>query len=241
MNEVMKTIFERKSVRDYENKEISEEERRLILEAACAAPTAGNQQLYTIIDVKDGSLKDALVDTCDHQDFIAKAGMVLIFCADTLKWHEGFKDCDCKPRSRGVGDLLLAVCDACIAAQNAVIAAESLGIGSCYIGDIMENYERQRELLKLPDYVFPCAMLVLGYPTEAQKQRTKVKRAPLELIVSENGYPEMDENYRKGLFYKGSVQSYEEWMKAFCDRKYNSGFSREMSRSVKEYLKQYES
>ncbi|MBQ5444555.1 MAG: nitroreductase family protein [Erysipelotrichaceae bacterium] len=240
MNEVIRTIMDRKSVRDYEEKKISEEEKRLILQAACAAPTAGNQQLYTIIDVTDQDIKDALVKTCDDQEFIAKAKMVLVFCADTRKWHEGFKDCDCDPRNRGVGDLFLAMSDACIAAQNAVIAAQSLCIGSCYIGDIMENYEMQRELLKLPDYVFPCAMLVFGYPTKSQRERTKARRAPLERIVSENKYPDMDKEYRKDLFYKGSVQSYEEWMKAFCNRKYNSDFSKEMTRSVKAFLKQFE-
>ena len=240
MNEVIRTIMDRKSVRDYEEKKISEEEKRLILQAACAAPTAGNQQLYTIIDVTDQDIKDALVKTCDDQEFIAKAKMVLVFCADTGKWHEGFKDCDCDPRNRSVGDLFLAMSDACIAAQNAVIAAQSLCIGSCYIGDIMENYEMQRELLKLPDYVFPCAMLVFGYPTKSQRERTKARRAPLERIVSENKYPDMDKEYRKDLFYKGSVQSYEEWMKAFCNRKYNSDFSKEMTRSVKAFLKQFE-
>ena len=240
MNEVIKTIMNRKSVRAYEDRKISKEDKQTILEAACAAPTAGNQQMYTIIDVTDQKIKDKLVDTCDHQDFIAKADMVLVFCADARKWHEGFVDCNCEPREQGVGDLMLAVSDTCIAAQNAVIAAESLGIGSCYIGDIMENGEAQRELLQIPDYVFPCAMLVMGYPSEDQIKRQKVKRAPLEYIVCENRYPEMDEKYRKGLFDKGSSRmTYEEWMKAFCERKYNSDFSREMTRSVKEFLKQY--
>lgn len=83
-------------------------------------------------------------------------------------WKQG-----CEPRKPGVGDLMLAVTDTVIAAQNAVVAAESFGLGSCYIGDIMENCEEQRRLLCLPDYVFPAAMLVLGWPTEQQKQRPK--------------------------------------------------------------------
>ena len=73
MNEVIRTIMDRKSIRAYEAKDISEEEKRIILEAACAAPTAGNQQMYTIIDVTDQSIKDKLVHTCDHQEFIAEA------------------------------------------------------------------------------------------------------------------------------------------------------------------------
>lgn len=240
MNDVVKSLIDRKSVRVFTEREIAEEEKHLILECAVNAPTAGNQQLYTIIDVTDQNIREALVKTCDNQPFIAEAKMVLIFCADCRKWYEGFKDMGCHPRNPGVGDMLLAVSDANIAAQNAVIAAESLGIGSCYIGDIMENYEKQRELLRLPQFVFPAAMLVFGYPTKQQMDREKPKRAPLDVIVSENAYPEMDKEYREKLFaYKASDGDYARWMKAFCDRKYNSDFAMEMTRSVGQYLDQF--
>lgn len=85
---------------------------------------------------------------------------MLVFCADCLKWYKAYCVGGCDARKPDVGDLLLAVSDAYIAAQNAVVAAESLGIGSCYIGDIMENIETQREILGLPRYVFPAVMLV---------------------------------------------------------------------------------
>lgn len=240
MNQTIEALLNRKSVRVFTEKEITQENKELILQCATAAPTAGNQQLYTIIDVTSQELKDALVKTCDNQPFIATAKMVLIFCADCRKWYEGFKGANCMPRKPGVGDLLLAVSDANIAAQNAVTAAESLGIGSCYIGDVMENCERQRELLNLPEYVFPAAMLVFGYPTEQQIERPKPERAPMEVIVSENRYPEMDDNYYNALFGYQTNDDYDRWMKAFCDRKYNSDFSVEMSRSVNEYVKQFQ-
>lgn len=135
---------------------------------------------------------------------------------------------------------LLAVSDATIAAQNAVVAAESLGIGSCYIGDIMEHCELHQELLGLPKYVFPAAMLVFGYPTEQQKERTKPERADLRHIVHENTYRHMDACELRELFAKKqAVKTYEEWMSAFCNRKYNSDFSIEMSRSVSAYLKNF--
>ena len=67
-----------------------------------------------------------------------------------------------------------------------VVAAESLGIGSCYIGDIIENYETVSELLELPDYVLPAAMVVYGYPTESQKSRKKPIRFEKKYIVFEN-------------------------------------------------------
>ena len=81
---------------------------------------------------------------------------------------------------------MLAVNDAVIAAQNAVCASESLGIGSCYIGDIMEQCEFHRQLLQLPPYVFPAAMLVFGYPVQQQKEREKPVRCDLNYIVHEN-------------------------------------------------------
>lgn len=241
MNEVLKQLYARKSVRVFTDKDISAEDKALILRAAAEAPTAGNQQLYTIIDVTDNSLKGKLAVSCDNQPFIAKAKMVLIFCADCQKWYDAFSKAGCQPRKPGVGDLLLAVSDTNIAAQNAVTAAESLGIGSCYIGDIMENCEIHREMLGLSEYVFPAAMLVFGYPTEQQKERQKPMRADMKHIVHENGYRRMDECELEELFSpKATEKSYHDWMNAFCDRKYNSDFSREMSRSVREYLKNFE-
>lgn len=240
MNEVIKQLYERKSVRAFTDREITREDKRLILEAASMAPSAGNQQLYTILHITDQDLKDRLSETCDHQPFIAKAKMVLVFCADFQKWYDAFELAGCKPRKPEAGDLMLAVMDTAIAAQNAVTAAWSLGIGSCYIGDIMENCEIHRELFGLPPYVFPAVMAVFGYPTKQQEERVKPRRVDLEHLVHENAYRRMDETELKGMFAeKGGNQTYDEWITAFCKRKYNSDFSREMSRSVAEYMKNF--
>lgn len=244
MTQTIKELFSRKSVRAFSGEKIPPEHKTLILEAAVNAPTAGCQQLYTIIDVTDQDLKEQLVGTCDNQPFIAKADMVLVFCADCRKWYEAYLDADCEPRAPGEGDFLLAVTDAAIAAQNAVTAAWSLGIGSCYIGDVMENCEKQRELLKLPSFVFPAAMLVFGYPTKQQLEREKPKRADMKYIVSENRYPEHSPEDRQEMFFgsRGYAEAkleYTTWMRAFHMRKYNSDFAREMTRSVREYLKDY--
>ena len=138
-NPVIQQLYDRKSVRVYTDQSISEENIQIILDAAAQTPTAGNQQLYTILRITDPEKKHALSISCDNQPFIEDAKLVLVFCADCLKWYKAFKAAGCEPRMPGVGDLLLAVNDANIAAPNAVIAAQSLGIGSCYIGDIMEN------------------------------------------------------------------------------------------------------
>lgn len=239
MNTIIESLMNRKSMRVFEKKEISQENKELILKAATAAPTAGNQQLYTILDITDQGIKDKLAVTCDNQPFIATAPMVLIFCADVKKWYDAFVEADANPRKPGVGDLLLAVSDANIAAQNAVVAAESLGIGSCYIGDIMENREEHKRLLNLPDWVFPAAMLVFGYPTQQQLERQKHQRADMQYIVHKNGYKALSSQQLRNMFDKKTgSKSYDEWMKAFCERKYNSDFSKEMTRSVMAYLKE---
>ena len=126
-------------------------------------------------------------------------------------------------------DLWLALSDANIAAQNAVTAAWSLGLGSCYIGDILEHAERHRELLNLPEYVVPAAMAVFGYPTAQQLERTKPARRALEHIVHENAYRRMDAGELEAMLAgNAGARPYADWLDAFCRRKYNSDFSREM-------------
>lgn len=240
MNDMIKCLTERKSIRSYTNQEISPDCKELILRAAMEAPTAGNQQLYTILDITSQGLKDRLAVTCDNQPFIAKGKMVLIFCADFQKWYQAFTLAGCSPRKPGPGDFLLAVEDAAIAAQNAVTAAESLGIGSCYIGDIMENYEVHKELLGLPEFVFPALMLVFGYPTAQQKEREKPKRAPLDFIVHENIYPHFSQEELRQNIADIKVEDFDSWMERFCKRKYQADFSLEMSRSVAAALKNFQ-
>lgn len=239
-NTLIQQLMNRKSMRIFENRPILPDEKSQIIQAAMEAPTAGNQQLYTILDITDPSLKEQLSESCDHQPFIAKAPLVLIFCADCLKWLSIYKEAGCPAREPGAGDLLLAVTDAAIAAQNAVTAAWSLGIGSCYIGDIMEQYETHRSILNLPKYVFPAAMVVFGYPTEQQKARPKPQRFAVSDIVCENTYRvKTGEELRQMLAKECPDDQFDSWVTAFCNRKYNSDFSKEMTRSVKKYLKDF--
>jgi nitroreductase len=155
MNETIKLIKKRTSLRKYAPEPISKEHLDIILESAMRAPTAGNMMCYSIIVVEDRAKKEILSHSCDEQPFIAKAPVVLIFTADYQKWYDFYRvnevDKYCMENGMDLfkpseASLLLAMEDALIAAQNAVVAAESLGIGSCYIGDIMEQYEKHREL-----------------------------------------------------------------------------------------------
>ncbi len=240
MDPVIQSLYDRKSVRAYTGDKIPESDIQTILAASVQAPTAGNQQLYTIVRITDPEKKHQLSISCDNQPFIEQADLVLVFCADCLKWYQAFIEAGADPRDPSAGDLLLAVCDAVIAAQNAVVAAEALGIGSCYIGDIMENMETQREILGLPRYVFPAAMVVFGYPTEQQKHRQKPERVDLQYIVHENAYHSFTAEELRDMFAKKtSTRNFEDWMQAFCARKYNSDFAIEMQRSVNKYLEEF--
>ena len=247
MNETIRLLFERKSVRVYTGQKISDENKNLILDAAIQAPTAGNMHLYSIIDITDRQIIDRLAINCDHQAFIAQAAMVLIFCADYQRTYDGFAltQSDISIQKPRVGDLLLACNDAIIAAQNAVMAASSLGIGSCYIGDILENTERNTELLHLPAFVLPITMLVFGYPTQQQIDRKKPARIGREFIVHENRYQQMDANQYENMIEAQSklagtpAVSVNNYYSDLYKRKYQAAFTQEMNRSADVMIKKW--
>jgi len=243
MNEIIQSLFKRKSVRQFGERPVSPEEKTLILESALQAPTAGNQNLYTILDITDEGLKQSLSVYCDNQPFIAKAPLALLFLADCRRWYDSYVAAGIQARPPEKGDLLLAVADAVIAAQNTVVAAESLGIGSCYIGDILEQEEKVREALGLDEYVFPAAFVVYGFPTKGQIERVKPGRPPLSYIVQENHYRSLSEKEHRQMFLeKGAIkreEEFEEYIKAFYERKYSSGFAKEMNRSASRYLEHF--
>ena len=243
MNETIKSLFERKSTRKYEDRPILLGEKKIIMEAALQAPTAGNQNLYTILDITDQGLKQALSVYCDDQPFIAKAPLALVFLADCRRWYDSYRFAGQDARAPGEGDLFLAVADAVIAAHNSVVAAWALGIGSCYIGDILEREEDVRKALLLDEWVFPAAFVVYGYPTQGQKDRVKPARPPLSYIVQENRYRRMSDNeHRKMFLEKGVInreEDFDEYIKTFCERKYMSSFAGEMNRTARRYLEHF--
>ena len=254
MNQTMELLLNRKSVRAYEEKEISKEVKDTILTATMRAPTAGNMMLYSIIEVKDQGAKNRLVKTCDNQPFIAKAPLVLLFLADYQRWYDYFhisgveQHCEQKEitmRKPQEGDLFLACCDALIAAQTAVIAAESLGIGSCYIGDIMENYEAHKAMFELPKYVFPITLVCFGYPTRQQQKRLLTQRFDEKYMIFEDCYRRFDMASFKEMYQERHAQMLGEKKELkgalnvgqmIYQRKFDSDFAHEMNRSVQAML-----
>ena len=254
MNEVIQTLLNRKSIRAYEDRPISPEVKNEILCATLRAPTAGNMMLYSIVDITERRIKDTLAQTCDDQPFIAQAPMVWLFLADYQRWIDYFRCSDvdkaCRqrevaPRQPAEGDLLLACCDALIAAQTAVVAAEALGVGSCYIGDILEKYEVHRELFNLPDYVIPIGLLCFGYPASEQQEQEQTTRFDRCFIVFENRYRRLsDEDFaemyreRQARWLSRGVKAdgIENFGQLMYFRKFAAAYSREMNRSVRVML-----
>lgn len=255
MNNTIETIMNRGSLRKYKEQDISKEHLDIILKSAMRAPTAGNMMTYSIITVRNKETKSKLAVSCDNQPFIAKAPLILIFLADYSKWYKYYEINNTREFQESKGEVfegpsygrfIISIEDAVIAAQNAVLAAESLGIGSCYIGDIIEHKEYHKELFNLPSYVYPVAMLTLGYYPENYKVPIK-DRFHEKYVVFEETYKALSIEDIKDMFKekdklfteknKYNAENYAQMHYSF---KVNTDFAKEMTRSVKEALKEWE-
>jgi len=246
INETLKIIENRRTIRAYSKKKLSQKEIDTIIRGAIRAPTAGNMMMYSILQITEIEMKEKLVKTCDNQPHIAKAPLVLIFLADMQRWWDYFSISKVPELCEEIGeifqtpqesDLLLASCDALIAAQNAVITAESLGIGSCYIGDIMENYEIHREIFNLSRWVFPIAMVCFGYPKGDKEKIPLTSRFPQKFIHFKNRYKRLNKQELNEMFQNTERKIVEKNAKNIGQdvylRKTGADFSKEMRRSVK--------
>lgn len=242
-NETLELLRRRRSTRTYSAEPITGDERQAIFHSALRAPTAGGMVLYSIIEVTDQAIKDRLAITCDDQPFISTAPLVLVFVADYQKWTDLFA-LDEQPRPCGPGDLLLACCDALIAAQNAVVAAESLGIGSCYIGDILENGEEHAALLALPPHTMPVAMVCFGKPRRAPEPIAHFGQR----LVHENRYERLAPEEREAMAAElqrfhaphGLPDGVARYPQAVYRRKIASAFMQEMNRSAVWWLERWQ-
>lgn len=255
MNPTLKQLYNRKSIRAYQDRPVADEKVDLILGAVRRGPTAGNLSLYSVIKVADQGKKETLSRTCDNQPFIAGAPLVLLFLADYQRLYDYMKQSGASEfaaekgldfRTPDLGNLMLACQDAMIAAQTAVTAAESLGLGCCYIGDIIENYEEHRKLFDLPDYVFPISLVVAGYPLSDYHLRRSAPRPAKESVFFTDRYRRLEGDELTSLYdpiakrrnpkgeFPDGAPNYG------CDilqRKYASDFAAEMKRSVEAAMK----
>ncbi|BES64171.1 nitroreductase family protein [Gottschalkiaceae bacterium SANA] len=247
MNPILQAIEKRQSLRNFGGPLVTDEEREAILHAALRAPTAGNMMMYSIVQIRSKETLKTLAETCDHQPFIGKASFGLLFLADLQKWHDYFcsvgleKDFTAKELEPKASDLYLGLNDAIIAAQTAVIAAESLGVGSCYIGDIVENKEIHQEMFSLPRWVFPAAFLVFGKAPEGAS-RPMTPRFDEKYVVFDESYQVLEADDFSEMFARYTEKE-KAWGLSFGEklfkRKMVSDFAMEMDRSVRAYVSEW--
>ena len=239
-NSTIDVLVNHTSIRKFNRQEISDEAVNTIVEAAKRGATAGNMMLYSIVKIRSKSALKSLSESCDDQPFIADASLALLFVLDHNKWQKYFEISGLPERIKGfsgpsISDFVLAMQDATIAAQNAVIAAESMGIGTCYIGDIMEQYEMHKALFNLPEYTMPAILVVFGHYDHKPVLRPRFEN---EFTVFEETYPEIDEAFIHKMF-KAKDESTEDFAYKFYMRKKDADFFKEMNRSIHKYLSEW--
>ncbi|MCM3618060.1 oxygen-insensitive NADPH nitroreductase [Sutcliffiella horikoshii] len=187
MNQTIETILSHKSVRKFEDKALTDEQIKVIVQSAQAASTSSFVQAYSIIGVKNKEKKSRLAELAGNQPYVEDSGHFFIFCADFHR-HAVIGDMegtDVTASIESTEKFMVALIDASLAAQNATVAAESMGLGICYIGGIRSNIQEVAELLKMPAHTIPLFGLAVGYPA----QDTGVKpRLPMENIYHEDEY-----------------------------------------------------
>jgi nitroreductase len=256
MNQTLEIIEKRSSVRRYSSQPLIPEERDAILNAAFRAPTSGAMMLYSIIEVEDQSIKERLAEI-SQQVFIAKAPYLLLFLADCQRWMDiyAFSGVEERCRELGIpfrtphsGDLMLACSDALIAAQTAVIAAESMGIGSCYVSDVLKHYEVHQQIFDLPRYALPVTLVSFGRPVNPDLPRRQIPRFDRRFIAHTDRYRHIAREEVGEMFHLFEQQSGMQWplspeAENFGQenylRKFNSDVMMEINRSVNEMLKNW--
>ncbi len=165
MNETIKKMLEHRSIRAYLNKPVEEELLSQILKCIQAAPNWVNMQHVSIIVIKDENRRREMAELCGEQAHIAQAPIFLVFCADFYRTNLASKKYgqDMSQIMGGIDNVIVAAHEVGIAVGTAVVAAESLGLGTVPIGDVRLNAFKIIELLNLPKYVIPILGLCVGY------------------------------------------------------------------------------
>ena len=166
---VFEAIFNRRSTRSFKRDEVDDKLIGVMLYSAVHAPSAGNTQEWKFLVVKDGDIKKQLSKAALNQSFIAQAPVVIVICMDQEKIKLRYGE-------RGV--TMYALQDTANATMLMMIAAEALGLNTCWVGAFDE--EKLDHILELPTQVRPIAMLAVGYSDE---KPLKPRRIPFETLT----------------------------------------------------------
>ena len=228
MNPVLECLFKHRSIRRYKDQPVEDEKIQLIIKAAQAAPNWCNGQQVSIIAVKDKERKNRIQKYCGDQKYIGTCSVFLVFCSDFYRISLAFeKDGKSKESFQKyithIDPVIIGSHDVGIALQNAVVAAESLGLGTVDIGGVRINSIELAKELKLPKYVIPVVGLCVGY---ADGDPGLKPRLPMNSVFfneqydtekAKAGIDEYDETYKKYLADRGSNTRDSNWSKSISD------------------------
>jgi len=182
---MIEQLLAHRTIRKYKYDPVSETTIRKILEAGCRASTTGNMQLYSIIITREEAGKIALASCHFNQPMVVNAPLVLTFCADFNRFNKWCKLSNAEPGYDNFLSFVTAAIDAILVAQNVTIAAESEGLGVCYLGTTTYLATKIIDILNLPKGVVPVTTLTIGWPDENPGQ---VDRLPLDAILHQEKY-----------------------------------------------------
>ena len=189
-NPTIEVIHKHGSVRQYKADPVPRQMVETIVEAGQRAATSSNLQMYSVVALTDSDKRARMQAYCSGQKHIGQAPVFLAWVADLSRLERICQARGYTHESAGVENFLLAAVDVAIAGQNAGLAAESLGLGFCYIGAIRNNPREVIELLDLPRLTFPIFGMTLGWPVKSPMIRP---RLPLEAILHWEVYDPKDE------------------------------------------------
>ena len=197
-NQTLKLLIERASCRTFSDKKIPSDVLQLIFEAGIRTPSGGNLQPFSIITIEKDDIKQKLAELCEHQNFIAQAPVNLLFCID---WYriKRWAQLEIAPftATSSFRHFWISFQDTVISAQNICTAADSLGLGSVYIGSVLECFKELRDMFHLPEGVFPVVLLSLGYPKARPAPR---KKLDVNAMVHKEKYHKMEDQKLLGTF-----------------------------------------
>jgi len=220
MNETMTLLTNRRSYRNFDEEyRLSDEELALILKAARQAPTWMNGQFYSIFVLQDKDTRKKLVEWNPGNPHMLKSSVFLIFAGDLYRTQlvseaNGSEN----HTSDTIDSLLVATTDASLALGSAVLAAESLGLGSVVVGSIRKHSKEISELLELPDGMFPLFGLSIGKPIVEMKTKP---RLPEETVIHYEKFQPytyaLIEEYDKVMEKFGEARETKKWTVKFAD------------------------
>ncbi len=197
--DTLQTILSHRTIRKYKNDPLPENVLKDILNAAVRTSTTGNMQVYSIIVTQDPEKKEILHKIHFSQKMVLQAPVLLTFCADFNRFNLWCRFRDAEPGYDNFLSFFTAAIDALIASQNSALAAESHGLGICYLGTTTYQAGKLVELFNLPDGVVPVATLVIGYPDE---DPGLTDRLPLDAVVHHETYSDYSREEIDKLYFE---------------------------------------